>query len=66
MAVVGAFFYLRIIKAMFFDDAAGSGMAAHPDRILRAVFAANATARLPVGRRRRVDQRLDPRGARLI
>jgi len=66
MAVVGAFYYLRIIKAMFLDDAARSGMAAHPDRILRTVFAANAIARLPVGRRHRADQRLDLRGARLI
>jgi len=49
MAVVGAFYYLRIIKVMFFDDAARSEMVVHPDGTLRAVFAANAIALLVLG-----------------
>jgi len=48
-AVVGAFYYLRIIRAMFFEDAEGDGASIHPDSHLRAAFAVNALALLVLG-----------------
>ncbi len=48
-AVLGAFYYLRIIRAMFFEDAEGDGAAIHPDSHLRAAFAINAVALLALG-----------------
>ncbi len=48
-AVIGAFYYLRVIKAMYFDEA--SGEPAHPrqDRVLRVVFGVNALGLLALG-----------------
>ncbi len=48
-AVIGAFYYLRVIKVMFFDEPEGEGPRLHPDSHLRVVFAVNATALLVLG-----------------
>lgn len=48
-AVLGAFYYLRIIRAMFFEEPEGDGAQVHPDSHLRLVFALNAGALLVLG-----------------
>jgi NADH-quinone oxidoreductase subunit N len=48
-AVLGAFYYLRIIRAMFFEEPEGDGAIVHPDGHLRAAFAINAVALLALG-----------------
>ena len=48
-AVIGAFYYLRVIRAMFFEEADGDGAQIHPDGHLRAAFAVNAVALLLLG-----------------
>jgi NADH-quinone oxidoreductase subunit N len=48
-AVVGAFYYLRVIKVMYFDAPMGQGMAARDDRPLQVVFGVNALALLALG-----------------
>jgi NADH-quinone oxidoreductase subunit N len=48
-AVLGAFYYLRIIRAMFFEEAEGDGAIIHPDGHMRVAFAINATALLVLG-----------------
>ena len=48
-AVIGAFYYLRVIKVMFFDEPEGEGAKVHPDSHLRAMFAVNAAALLVLG-----------------
>ncbi|HEX5756280.1 MAG TPA: NADH-quinone oxidoreductase subunit NuoN [Arenimonas sp.] len=48
-AVIGAFYYLRLIKVMFFEEAEGEGLQPHSDSHLRWVFAANAAALLVLG-----------------
>lgn len=48
-AVIGAFYYLRVIKVMFFDEPEGEGAKVHPDSHLRVLFAVNATALLVLG-----------------
>ena len=48
-AVIGAFYYLRVIRAMFFEEAEGDGPRLHPDSHLRVVFAINAAALLVLG-----------------
>lgn len=48
-AVVGAFYYLRIVKAMYFDEPAGEAPAPSRDRPLRVVFGVNALALLALG-----------------
>ena len=48
-AVLGAFYYLRIIRAMFFEEPEGDGAQVHPDSHLRVVFALNAGALLVLG-----------------
>ena len=49
-AVIGAFYYLRVIKAMYFDEPMG-GEAVSPrdDRTLRVVFGVNALGLLVLG-----------------
>ena len=49
MAVIGAFYYLRIIKVMFFDEPEREIVVADADGTLRFVFAANAIALLGLG-----------------
>lgn len=48
-AVVGAFYYLRIVRAVFFEESEGQGPQLHGDSHLRAVFALNAAALLGLG-----------------
>jgi NADH-quinone oxidoreductase subunit N len=48
-AVLGAFYYLRLIRAMFFEDAEGDAAQVHPDSHLRIAFAINAVALLAMG-----------------
>ena len=48
-AVVGAFYYLRLVKVMFFDEPEGEGARIHPDGHVRVLFAVNAVALLVLG-----------------
>jgi NADH-quinone oxidoreductase subunit N len=48
-AVVGAFYYLRVIKAMYFDEPVEPAMSARDDRPLRIVFGVNALSLLALG-----------------
>ena len=48
-AVIGAFYYLRMIRAMYFDEPEGEPMQARDDLPLRAVFAVNALSLLVLG-----------------
>ena len=48
-AVIGAFYYLRMIKVMYFDEPAGEPMQARDDQPLRVVFGVNALALLGLG-----------------
>ncbi|MEP6634908.1 MAG: NADH-quinone oxidoreductase subunit NuoN [Luteimonas sp.] len=48
-AVVGAFYYLRVIKVMYFDEPVGEPAMPRNDRPLRIVFGANALALLALG-----------------
>ena len=48
-AVLGAFYYLRVIRAMFFEEPDGDGAQIHPDSHLRIAFALNAMALLVLG-----------------
>lgn len=48
-AVLGAFYYLRLIRAMFFEEPEGDGAQIHPDSHLRVAFALNASALLVLG-----------------
>lgn len=48
-AVVGAFYYLRVIKVMYFDEPEGRPIAAHDSKPLKALFAVNALALLVLG-----------------
>lgn len=48
-AVVGAFYYLRVIKVMYFDEPQGAPVEVSDNRPLRTLFAANALALLVLG-----------------
>jgi len=48
-AVIGAFYYLRVIKAMYFDEPEGKLPAPSEDRPLRVVFGVNALGLLALG-----------------
>lgn len=48
-AVIGAFYYLRVIKAMYFDEPEGRQHAPMVDRPLRLAFGVNALALLALG-----------------
>ena len=48
-AVIGAFYYLRVIKAMYFDEADGSVPAPSDNRPLRVAFGVNALSLLALG-----------------
>ncbi|MDG2516257.1 NADH-quinone oxidoreductase subunit NuoN [Lysobacter soli] len=48
-AVIGAFYYLRVIKAMYFDEPEGPGIEATDNRPLRITFGVNALALLALG-----------------
>ena len=48
-AVVGAFYYLRVIKAMYFEEADGQPASARPNLPLQVLFGTNALALLTLG-----------------
>jgi NADH-quinone oxidoreductase subunit N len=48
-AVIGAFYYLRVIKVMYFDEPVEPAMSARDDRPLRIVFGVNALSLLALG-----------------
>lgn len=48
-AVIGAFYYLRVIRAMYFDEPEGEPMMQREDMSLRVVFAVNALSLLVLG-----------------
>lgn len=48
-AVIGAFYYLRLIKVMYFDEPVGEALVPRSSRLLNAVFAVNALALLVLG-----------------
>jgi len=48
-AVIGAFYYLRLIKVMYFDEPAGEVMVPRDDQPLQIVFGVNALALLALG-----------------
>jgi NADH-quinone oxidoreductase subunit N len=48
-AVIGAFYYLRVIRAMYFDEPEGEPMTQREDLSLRVVFAVNALSLLVLG-----------------
>jgi NADH-quinone oxidoreductase subunit N len=48
-AVIGAFYYLRVVKAMYFEEPLGEVHAPNADRPLRIVFGVNALALLALG-----------------
>jgi NADH-quinone oxidoreductase subunit N len=48
-AVVGAYYYLRVIKVMYFDEPVEPAMSARDDRPLRIVFGVNALSLLALG-----------------
>ena len=48
-AVIGAFYYLRVIKAMYFDEPVGDAARPRDDRALRVVFGVNALGLLAFG-----------------
>jgi NADH-quinone oxidoreductase subunit N len=48
-AVVGGFYYLRVIKVMYFDEPVGEAPAPRKDRVVPAVFGVNAMALLVLG-----------------
>ena len=48
-AVVGAYYYLRVVKVMFFEEPEGEGARIHADGHLRVVFAVNACLLLVLG-----------------
>ena len=48
-AVIGAFYYLRVIRAMYFDEPSGDPVSQRADLSLRVVFAVNALSLLVLG-----------------
>ena len=48
-AVIGAFYYLRVIKVMYFDAPVGEGIRERDDRPLRVAFGVNALLLLVLG-----------------
>lgn len=48
-AVIGAFYYLRVTKAMYFDEPVGEPHAVRSDRPLTVLFGVNALALLALG-----------------
>jgi NADH-quinone oxidoreductase subunit N len=48
-AVIGAFYYLRVIKVMYFDEPVGEPLPANDDRVLGVVLGVNAIGLLALG-----------------
>ena len=51
MSLIGAFYYLRVIKVMYFDEPVGAPLPGHNDRVLGIVLGVNSLALLvlPLG-----------------
>mgnify|MGYP003620535834 CR=1 FL=1 len=47
--VIGAFYYLRVIKVMYFDEPSGEPIGPRDDRLLQVVFGVNALGLLAFG-----------------
>jgi NADH-quinone oxidoreductase subunit N len=48
-AVVGCFYYLRVVKVMYFDEPVGAPLPAHNDRVLGVVLGVNSLGLLALG-----------------
>ena len=48
-AVIGAFYYLRVMKVMYFDEPSGEPVLPRNDHVLRVVFGVNALSLLILG-----------------
>ncbi|HYG06941.1 MAG TPA: NADH-quinone oxidoreductase subunit NuoN [Stenotrophomonas sp.] len=48
-AVIGAYYYLRVIKVMYFDEPVGEPLPANNDRVLGVVLGVNSVALLALG-----------------
>ena len=48
-AVIGAFYYLRVVKVMYFDEPSGEPIGPRDDRLLQVVFGVNALGLLAFG-----------------
>src|SRR3546814_5302403 len=48
-AVIGAFYYLRVMKVMYFDEPEGEPIQVRPGRPLQVVFSINAISLLVLG-----------------
>jgi NADH-quinone oxidoreductase subunit N len=48
-SVVGAFYYLRVVKVMYFDEPVGEPLPANDDRVIGVVLGVNALALLALG-----------------
>jgi NADH-quinone oxidoreductase subunit N len=48
-AVVGCFYYLRVVKVMYFDEPVGAPLVAHNDRVLGVVLGVNSLGLLALG-----------------
>ena len=48
-SLIGCYYYLKVVKVMFFEEPEGEGPRIHPDRHLRLLFAVNAVALLVLG-----------------
>ena len=48
-AVIGAFYYLRVIKVMYFDEPVGAPLPKHNDRVLGVVLGVNSLSLLALG-----------------
>lgn len=48
-AVIGAYYYLHVIKVMYFDESVGEPIAARDNGVMRFVFSVNALALLVLG-----------------
>ena len=48
-SVIGAFYYLRVVKVMYFDEPVGEPLPANDDRVIGVLFGVNALALLALG-----------------
>ncbi len=49
LSVVGAFYYLRIVKTMYFDEAHDNSLALNASRPIQIIFSINSLAFLALG-----------------
>lgn len=48
-AVIGAYYYLRVIKVMYFDEPVGEPLPVNDGRVLRVILSINVFALLALG-----------------